>query len=157
MAAKRSTTKNKAPEVCTIYFMRIAKGRDAFIQLSRRQSTLHAHFTRRRRSPSPEKGPDLPAPVIQDSTHPDLASQPLVIQDSDDHEDASLLLEAKSDIPLDAESSDGDFAEHINQSAVASDTDISTQYPASPLSSLPASPQTSASSSPEIVSMNLRE
>ncbi|KAL4259233.1 AAA+ ATPase domain-containing protein [Pleurotus pulmonarius] len=136
MATKRSATKNKAPE------------------LSRRQSTLHAHFTRRRRSPSPEKVQDLPAPVTQD---PDLASQPLVAQDSDCNEDASVLLEVRSGIPLDAESSDGDFAEPIDLSAVASDTDILAQYPASPLASLPASPQTSTSSSPEILSVNLPE
>ncbi len=89
--------------------------------------------------------------------HPDPASQPLVTQDADCNEDASVLLEVRSDIPLDAESSDGDFAEHIDLSAAVSDTDISAQYPASPLASLPASPQTSTSSSPEILSVNLRE
>lgn len=157
MAAKRSATKNKAPEVCTIHFIRATKGRDAFLQPSRRQSTLHAHFTRRRRSPSLEKDPDIPASMVQDAMHPNPASEPPVTQDSDYNEDALLLLETRSDIPHDAESSDGDFAELNTQSTTASDTDILAQYPASPLSSLPVSPQTSASSSPEIVLVNLRE
>ncbi|KAF9491036.1 hypothetical protein BDN71DRAFT_111272 [Pleurotus eryngii] len=139
MAAKRSATKKKAPE------------------LSQRQSTLHAHFTRRLRSPSLEKDPDIPAPVVQDAMHPDPAWQPPATRDSDYNEDTSLLLETRSDIPHDAESSNGDLAEHNDQSTTASDTDVLTQYPASPLSSLPVSPQTSTSSSPEIVLVNLPE